>query len=74
MGDERSNVTAAMTIRVPQDLGWAVQRGDQNWQGNEIGGFVERLTRTEPGTPVTLSVSLIFELTSDGTPLMSDDE
>ena len=60
-------VTAALTFKVPQKVGWSVQHGDRSWAGKELSGLVDCLAKEE-GRPVTLSLSLIFELSgNDGT-------
>jgi len=65
MGKEHEQeVTAALTFKVPQKVGWSVQRGEQSWTGGEMMGLVECLAK-EGGKPVTLSLSLIFELDGD---------
>ena len=60
-------VTAALTFKVPQKVGWSVQSEDQSWIGSEILGLVDCLAK-EGNRPTTLSISLIFELPgNDGT-------
>ena len=62
-----SQITAALTFKVPQEVGWSVQRGDQSWTGIELKGLADCLAN-EGGKPLTLSISLIFELPgNDGT-------
>lgn len=62
-----SPVTEALTFKVPQKVGWSVQRDDQSWIGSEILGPVDCLAK-EGNRPTTLSISLIFELPgNDGT-------
>jgi len=68
-----NKITAALTFKVPQKVGWSVQSGDQSWKGKELGGLLDCLAQ-ESGKPVTLSLSIIFELTGDGrTVRLSDD-
>jgi len=62
-----NEVTAALTFKVPQKVGWSVQHGDQSWTGKELTGLVDCLAH-EIDRPTTLSLSLIFELQgNDGT-------
>ena len=62
-----SAITAALTFKVPQKVGWSVQREDQSWTGNALGGLVDCLAE-EGNKPKTVSLSLIFELDGyDGT-------
>ena len=62
-----NTVTAALTFKVPQKVGWSVQSGDQSWTGSELVDLVDCLAH-EGKRPMTLSLSLIFELSrSDGT-------
>jgi len=62
-----NQVAAALTFKVPQKVGWSVQRGEQSWTGKELNGLVDCLAK-EGNRPMTLSLSLIFELTgSEGT-------
>ena len=58
-------VTAALTFKVPQKVGWSVQRGDQSWTGNELVTLADCLIQERRGQSVTLSLSLIFELTGN---------
>jgi|LGOV01.1.fsa_nt_gb hypothetical protein len=61
-------ITAALTFEVPQKVGWSVQTNDQSWAGNELLGLIECLAQETRNNPITLSLSLIFELTgSEGT-------
>ena len=68
MGNLPENtVTAALTFKVPQKVGWAVQRGDKSWSGKDLVGLVNCLVQ-ENDKPMTLSVSMIFEIDgNDGT-------
>lgn len=54
-------VTAALTFKVPQKVGWSVQREDQSWAGDELLGLVDFLVREAESRSITLSLSLIFE-------------
>jgi len=68
-----NQVTAALTFKVPQKVGWSVQSGDQSWSGRELMGLVECLAKESNG-PMTLSLSIIFELKGDRrTERLSDD-
>lgn len=61
-------VTAALTFKVPQKVGWSVQCGGQSWTGNDLLGLVDCLSQDARGQDLTLSLSLIFELSgNDGT-------
>ena len=46
-------VTAALTFKVPQKVGWSVQSEDQSWIGSEILGLVDCLAK-EGNRPTTL--------------------
>ena len=61
-------VTAALTFKVPQKVSWAIQSLDNSWTGTELAELVECLTQETRNRALTLSLSLIFELTGhDGT-------
>lgn len=60
-----NQVTAALTIKVPQRIGWSVQRGDQSWTGGNLTALTECLQQQANDKPVTFSLSLIFELTEN---------
>lgn len=72
MGNEQDSGTAAVMIRIPEQLSWVVQRGERSWQGDTLSGFIALLGNEDPGLPAALSLSLIFELTGDRAPLRSD--
>lgn len=60
--------TAALTFKAPQKVGWSVQRGEQSWTGSELSELVDCLAEEARNKSLTLSLSLIFELTgSEGT-------
>ena len=62
-----TQITAALTFKVPQKVGWSVQNGEQSWTGKELAGLIDCLAQ-ESDRPMTLSLSLIFELHgNDGT-------
>ena len=66
MSNQADNkMTAALTFNVPQKVGWSVQSNNQSWAGNELLGLVDCLNRETCSKPLTLSVSLIFELTGN---------
>ena len=76
MGDyeqDSSPVTAALTFKVPERIGWSVQTGNQSWSGKELGALVDCLAQETGARPVTLSLSLIFELTGNGGTVRSGD-
>ena len=56
-----SPVTAALTFKVPQKIGWSVQSNDQSWTGNELNELVDCLGQKASNKTITLSMSLIFE-------------
>jgi len=58
-------VTAALTFKVPQKVGWSVQTNDQSWTGNKLAALVDCLAQETRKKSITLSLSLIFELTRD---------
>ena len=63
-----NTVTAALTFKVPQKIGWSVQHENQSWTGNELAELMNCVARETRNQAVTLSLSLIFELTGgDGT-------
>ena len=67
---EKSNetVTAALTFKVPQKVGWSVQCNDLSWIGDELLALLDCLAQQPRNKSLTLSVSLIFELTrNEGT-------
>ena len=63
-----NQVTAALTFKVPQKVGWSVQSCDQSWTGSELLGLIYCLEHEAENRSVTPSLSLIFELHgNDGT-------
>lgn len=58
-----SAVTAALTFKVPQKVGWSVQHEKQSWTGSELVGLVKCLAHEARDKSLTLSLTLIFELT-----------
>ena len=60
-----NQVTAALTFKVPKKLGWSVQRGDQSWTGGEFAALANCLAQEAKDGPMTLSLSMIFELTGN---------
>ena len=62
---EQAHTTVALTIAVPEKVGWAIRTGDDAWSGDDIKGLAQHLGKAEFGWPATLSVSLQFELTGD---------
>jgi len=69
-----SRVTAALTFKVPQKIGWSVQCEDQSWNGNELHGLIDCLADKSQNNPITLSLSLIFELTGNEGTVRSHSE
>ena len=60
-------ITTALTFKVPHKVGWSVQCRVQSWTGSELSGLVDCLAQ-ERNSPMTLSLSLTFELSgNDGT-------
>lgn len=57
-----NQITAAMTFKVPQKVGWSVQHGNQSWTGKDIRALVDRLAQEGSGSSVTMSLSIIFDL------------
>jgi hypothetical protein len=55
--------TAALTFKVPEKLGLSVQRGDQSWTGGDLAALADCLLQEARNEPMTLSLSIIFELT-----------
>ena len=67
-------VTAALTFKVPQKVGWSVQSNDQTWTGGELLGLIDCLAREAESRSITLSLSLIFESHgNDGTAKLLSD-
>lgn len=63
-----SSVTAALTFKVPQKVGWSVQQGDRSWTGSNLQELIECVATERRSQAITLSLSLIFELPgNDGT-------
>ena len=60
-----NKVTAALTFKVPQNVGWSVQRGDQSWTGGEFAALANCLAHEAKDGLMTLSLSIIFELTGN---------
>tara|TARA_R110002095_G_scaffold63382_1_gene53489 strand:+ start:360 stop:605 length:246 start_codon:yes stop_codon:yes gene_type:complete len=60
-----NHVTAALTFKVPQKVGWSVQRGTQSWAGKNLAGLSDCMAQVGKGDPVTFSISIIFELTGN---------
>ena len=56
-------VSAALTFKVPKQIGWSIQREDQSWTGTELSTLVDCLVQETNNQTITLSLSLIFELT-----------
>ena len=61
-----NEITAALTFKVPVDVGWSVQSGNQSWSGNELNGLFKRVAREGRDQPTILSMSLIIELNGNG--------
>ena len=57
-----NQVTAALTFKVPQQVGWSVQIGEQSWTGKELTGLVDCLATEGRDQAITLSLSIIFGL------------
>lgn len=69
-----SQITAALTFKVPKKIGWSMQRGDQSWTGKDLATLVDCLAQENKGSPVTLSLSVIFELAgASGAQRLSND-
>jgi len=62
---EQESIVLALTVAVPEKLGWSVRAGDDGWSGNDLKGLVRRLADTAIESPATLSIALLFELTGD---------
>ena len=60
-----NSITAALTFKVPQKIGWSVQSNGQSWTGTELAALVDCLDQDARGGPLILSLSLIFELTGN---------
>ena len=57
-----NQVTAALTFKVPKKVGWSVRSLEKSWTGNDLDTLVNYLAQ-EGSRSMTLSLSLIFELT-----------
>ena len=55
-------VTAALTFKVPQKVGWSVQHRDKSWTGNDLVALASCLLQEASNHAITMSVSVIFEL------------
>jgi|GEM_PF-2275725 len=62
MTDGTKGLTAAVSIKVPEQVSWAARRGEESWNGHDLSEFVECLDTQSSGEPITLSLTLIFEL------------
>ncbi|MBS9717037.1 hypothetical protein ACFFUT_08585 [Pseudohalocynthiibacter aestuariivivens] len=62
---DQEPTTIALTIAVPEKVGWSVRAGDNTWSGDDIKGLVQHIGETKIEWPATLSISLLFELTGD---------
>ena len=60
-----NQVAASLAFKVPQRVGWSVQRGDQSWTGGDLAALADCLLQEASGQSVTFSLSLIFELTGN---------
>lgn len=60
-----SAVTAALTFKVPQKVGWSVQSKDQSWTGGTLDGLTDCLAKDAGNNSLILSLSLIFESTEN---------
>lgn len=69
-----NTITAALTFKVPQKVGWSVQCADQSWTGSELLGLIDCLAQERRSQSVTLSLSLIFELTGGNETVRSTSE
>tara|TARA_R110002124_G_scaffold12368_5_gene58735 strand:+ start:2719 stop:3012 length:294 start_codon:yes stop_codon:yes gene_type:complete len=68
-----SHVTAALTLKVPQKVGWSVQREEQSWTGKHLAELSDCMAQIGNGDPVTFSISMIFELMgNEGTVVVGD--
>ena len=68
---EQEPITIALTLAVPEKLGWSIVAGDNSCSGDSLKGLVQHLADTAIGSPATLSISLLFELTGDGETIRS---
>lgn len=59
------NLAAAITLKIPERLSWAIQSEDQSWTGKDMRTFLNCLSE-QADQPITLSVSLLFELNENG--------
>ncbi len=59
------NVAAAITMQMPEQLGWSVQAEDRSWSGKDLRGFLVCIGE-RADQPINLSVSMLFELTGNG--------
>ena len=67
-------VTAALTFKVPQKVGWSVQSNDQSWTGSTLSELADCLIREGNQGTMTLSISLVFELAGNEGTLRSMTE
>ena len=60
-----NQITTALTFKVPQKVGWSVQCGDHSWAGTELAELADCLAQETHNKSLTLSLSVIFELTGN---------
>ncbi len=70
---DEEKLAAAITLQLPEQLGWAIQSEDHSWTGKDMRGFLDCIGAQSTG-PITLSVSLLFELTGNGGTVRSKDD
>jgi len=66
-----NQITAALTFKVPQKVGWSVRSNDQAWSGNQVSELIDCLAKNACLGATTLSLFLIFNLTDSEGPLRS---
>lgn len=65
MTNRQDDMTIAISIKVPEQLGWSVRAGVDSWAGQDISGLLTRLA--ELGRfPTTIAVSLVVGIGEGG--------
>ena len=60
----KPKLAATIMLKMPERVSWAIQAQDQSWTGKDLMGFLSCISR-QVDRPITLSVSLLFELTEN---------
>lgn len=69
---DEPKLAAAITMKMPEQLSWAIQAEDHSWTGKDLRSFLNCIGERAHG-PATLSISLLFELTGNTGAVRSGD-